>query len=229
MKTPDAAKGKIRMPGSPPAQPLTSSLRCLRPVVLSVPATIQKLPARPKVAILSRLARVAVRLSARLSGVGPPAFAKDDRGVPQPSAGIYWSITHKPEYVAGVVAARPVGIDIERMRPPAEGLYPRIATPAEWRLAPQAEHTRLFHRVWTAKEAVLKAEGIGLRGLSRCRVTAIPDHEKMRLDFDQRPWTICHHYLPTHVLALTRVAAKIHWAIDPGWPRRPEQVQAFRV
>jgi 4'-phosphopantetheinyl transferase len=202
---------------------VTPDLRCLRPVVLSVPAAVQKLPARPKVAILSRLARVAVRWSARLSDVRPPAFEKDDQGAPQASAGVYWSLTHKPEYVAGVVATRPVGIDIEHIRPPAEGLYPRIATPAEWQLAPPTGRTLLFYRIWTAKEAVLKAERLGLRGLSRCRITAIPDNEKMQLDFDRRSWTLCHHHLPTHVVALTRVADDIRWAIDPGWPRKPDQ------
>ncbi|MGD9249707.1 MAG: 4'-phosphopantetheinyl transferase superfamily protein [Desulfobacterales bacterium] len=189
----------------------------LNPVMLKVPPTVAHLPGRPKVAILSRLARVAVRISARLTGLAPVRCEKDDQGVPQPSNGIYWSVAHKPEWVAGVVAAAPVGIDIEKIRPQTDSLYRRIAGPQEWRLGAGLAKTHLFYRVWTAKEAVLKAEGLGLRGLARCRLTAIADQDRMRLRFDQHAWTIVHHDLPNHVAALTLVADCIRWQINPGW------------
>jgi 4'-phosphopantetheinyl transferase len=200
--------------------PLATGMRCRYPVVLSVPAHLRNLRGRPQVAILSRLARVAVRWSAHLTGVGPPAFTKDGRGTPQPSAGIHWSVTHKPAFVAGVATAAPVGIDIERMRTPAEGLYRRIASAEEWRLGLGMARPRLFYRLWTAKEAVLKAEGLGLRGLSRCRVIAIPDREHMLLAFDQRRWAVDHYYLPGHVVALTPGGEDIEWQVDPAWPQR---------
>ena len=167
-------------------------------------------------AILSRLARMAVRLSARFTGVTTPAFAKDTLGAPQPQAGIHWSVTHKPLVVAGVVATAPVGIDIEHIRNPSEGLYGRIATAEEWRLDKSPISPQLFYRVWTAKEAVLKAERIGLRGLSRCRVTDIPDQTSMRLAFDGRAWSVEHHYLDANVVTLTRPDTHVKWRVDPG-------------
>ena len=189
----------------------------LNPVMLKVPPTVTHLRGRPQVAILSRLARVAVRISARLTGLAPVRCEKDDQGAPQPSHGIYWSVAHKPEWVAGVVATVPVGIDIEEIRPKPDSLYRRIAGADEWRLGAGMDRTRLFFRIWTAKEAVLKAEGLGLRGLSRCRLTALADQDRMRLRFDQRTWTIAHYDLPNHVAALTLVADRIRWQINPGW------------
>lgn len=201
-----------RMPESTNPRP-----SCLNPVIFKVPPTVAHLPGRPKVAILSRLARVAVRISARLTGLVPLRCEKDDQGVPQPSNGIYWSVAHKPEWVAGVVATVPVGIDIEKIRPQTDRLYRRIAGAEEWRLGAGMAKTDLFYRVWTAKEAVLKAEGLGLRGLARCRLTAIADQDRMRLRFEQRPWTIIHYDLPNHVAALTLVADRIRWQINPRW------------
>ncbi len=204
------------MAGSFRAEDTARGTRRLYPVVLRVPVHLQHLPGRPQVAILSRLARVAVRLSARLTGMTPPAFLKNDLGAPQPLDGTHWSLTHKTRFVAGVVADVPVGIDIETVRSPTEALFRRIAAGEEWRLAHEQHSRRLFYRVWTAKEAVLKAEGVGLRGLSRCRVTAIPDQATMRLVFDDRPWTVVHHFMDTHVLALTQSGPPVEWRFDPG-------------
>ncbi len=205
------------MAGSFPGKSPPEGTRWLCPVVLSVPVHLQRLRGRPQVAILSRLARVAVRLSARLSGVAAPAVEKDARGIPQPSAGIHWSLTHKPAFVAGVVAAAPVGIDIEYIRPPSEGLYRRIATAEEWRLGRGMARQDLFYRFWTAKEAVLKAERVGLRGLAGCRIRAVPDRQHMQLVYASRTWSVSHYDLPDHVVALTCGHEHIRWQVDPGW------------
>ncbi len=205
-----------RIPDCFPAEKGAATPAPLCPVVLRVPAHLRRLRGRPQAAILSRMARVAVRLSARLTGFAPPVCAKNDLGAPQPENGIHWSVTHKPAFVAGVVAHAPVGIDIEPVRSPPEALYRRIAAVDEWHLGSDPRAPRLFYRVWTAKEAVLKAEGVGLRGLSRCRVTAIPDQATMRLAFDGRNWTVAHHYFETHVVALTGTDAAIEWRVDPG-------------
>ena len=86
---------------------------------------------------------------------------KDKNGAPLPSKGTYWSLTHKSANVAAVVAPRPVGIDIEVLRPCNPNLYQRIASAEEWDLAATVSDKNFF-RYWTAKEAVLKAVGKGL-------------------------------------------------------------------
>lgn len=208
------------MPGSFPEMTSRTAGPRLYPVVLTVPTHLRHLRGRPKVAILSRLARVAVRLSARLTGVKLPAFDKNCKGAPQPIAGVHWSVTHKSAFVAGIVSAAPVGIDIERVGTPAEGLYRRIAAEEEWRLGRDMAGALLFYRVWTAKEAVLKAEGVGLRGLSRCRLTAIDSGVHLQLAFDRRSWRVVHYRLPNHIVALTWRGEVIQWQVDPQWPQR---------
>lgn len=63
--------------------------------------------------------------------------------------------------------ATPVGIDLEVMRPVdhADELAQEHFTRAEideWQAVPPDERSRAFLRVWTRKEAVMKAAGLGL-------------------------------------------------------------------
>ncbi len=102
-----------------------------------------------------------------MPGGRPEVYAHDGRTLPV-------SVSHAEGLV--VVAARaggPVGVDVERRRPlPAAPLAGRWYDPGEaaW-LATRAEAGRDldFLRLWTAKEAVGKAFGTGLRdgGLRR--------------------------------------------------------------
>jgi 4'-phosphopantetheinyl transferase len=64
--------------------------------------------------------------------------------------------------------AHPVGIDVEPLDRDAdtEALVKRVCTEAEqrhWRRLPETDQPRLFLRVWTCKEAFLKAIGAGLQ------------------------------------------------------------------
>ena len=83
-------------------------IKTLHPVILTVAEKDRRLKLRARVKCLSRLARSAVRLSAKAAGCRLAVIEKDGNGVPQPSNGIYWSLTHKPHYVAGVVSTSPV-------------------------------------------------------------------------------------------------------------------------
>jgi 4'-phosphopantetheinyl transferase len=196
----------------------------LNPIILSVPADIQAAKGRAKVQALSRLARQAAQESAlRTLGHSLPGFPKNDDGVPQPVAGIHWSLSHKSTLVAGVVAHDPIGIDVEFRRPVKAGLHARIAEPAEWRLdkASRTDQGRtppdtLFYRYWTAKEAVLKAVGQGLVGLSGCRITALPSSQCMQLIYDGTPWEVFQRWYGPHLVAVALPQARpneghIHW------------------
>ncbi|NOY70293.1 MAG: 4'-phosphopantetheinyl transferase superfamily protein [Deltaproteobacteria bacterium] len=72
--------------------------------------------------------------------------------------------------IIGVSAGRAIGVDIECVRPVSgmEGISRRFFAKPEARLVESAEEdvrTALFFRLWTMKEACLKACGLGLRGL----------------------------------------------------------------
>ena len=58
---------------------------------------------------------------------------KDEKGVPCPVVGTYWSLSHKPECVAAVSKDK-VGIDIEEMKPRIESLFAYVAGDEEWKL-----------------------------------------------------------------------------------------------
>ncbi|KKK01339.1 4'-phosphopantetheinyl transferase superfamily protein [Micromonospora sp. HK10] len=109
----------------------------------------------------------------RAPGGRPEVYTAGGRTLPV-------SVSHVDGMV--VVAARaggPVGVDVERCRPlPAAPLARRWYHPAEaaW-LAARAEAGREldFLRLWTAKEAVGKALGTGLRDGGLRRRMPVPD------------------------------------------------------
>ena len=84
------------------------------PVIMAVAETVKDLTPKERVKFLSRQARRALEISAEKSRVRLGKLEQDERNAPLPFDGIYWSITHKTEYVGGVIAPYPVGIDIEK-------------------------------------------------------------------------------------------------------------------
>lgn len=210
----------------------------LHPIIIPVPADIQAAKGRPKVQALSRLAREAAQASARKTlGRTISGFPKDDDGVPQPADGVHWSLSHKSALVAGIVAERPIGIDVEYHRPVKSGMHRRIATAEEWLLgmradAPPDKPTQdagvpppdeLFYRYWTAKEAVLKAVGKGLVGLSNCHITALPASDRMSLRYHDTPWQVIQRWYADHLVALAYRhmegrSLEIRWPAAPTMP-----------
>lgn len=195
----------------------------LYPVLLSVPSgPYRRLPVRERVRFLSRTARQALRLSAEKSGVSaslshlfpddPDALPKAENGAPLPVNGVHWSLTHKPGWGGGVAGPRPVGIDLEQIRPYSDGLREKIAGPDEWELIDPAPLDSFF-RYWTAKEAVLKAAGTGLTELSRCRIAAVPDRYRISVRYRQHTWTVAQHYFEGHVAAIVSDYFTINWTV----------------
>ena len=182
------------------------------PVILPVPESDRHLKGREKVQALSRLARVALARSCQKSGLCLNALPKNDQGVPLPLDGVYWSVSHKSDVVGGVAAPLPVGMDLETIRPVSEALLAKVAGDDEWRLI-RGNRQRHFFRFWTAKEAVLKAVGKGMAGLSRCRVEAIVDDTRMMLVYDNTRWPVTHFWFEGHVAALTSHDADVSWTL----------------
>jgi 4'-phosphopantetheinyl transferase len=94
-----------------------------------------------------------------------------DHGRPAVASGSPdYSVSHSGEWVVlAVVGSGRVGLDIEHGRPLADvvPLANRTLTAAEraeFEAVPDASRSAWFYRVWTRKEAVLKATGQGLDG-----------------------------------------------------------------
>jgi len=152
------------------------------PVIMAVPEADQHLKTRKRVENLSFHARKALDISAEKSGVVVTSLLKDEHGAPLPFDGNYWSVTHKPAYVGGVIASKRIGIDIEKIRTCSPALFKKTANDSEWKLSNEDAFT-LFFRYWTAKESVLKASSAGIRDLSKCRVVHVMDANHLVIDF----------------------------------------------
>ncbi|MET8851075.1 beta-ketoacyl synthase N-terminal-like domain-containing protein [Amycolatopsis sp. NPDC004625] len=120
-------------------------------------------------------------------------IGNDDAGRPF-AAGAYGrdlpeltiSVAHRAE--AGVAIARPgpCGIDVEAVGPRSESTVEAALGPGELALFASlpGDPERWFARFWTAKEAVAKLRGTGLRGEPRDFevVAAVPDLLTVRVD-----------------------------------------------
>ena len=187
----------------------------LNPVILPVPEGVQKFKPRDRVLYLSRHARRALERSAAKSGIRAGELLKDANGMPQPFDGTFWSITHKTQYVGGVVAPTPIGLDIERIRDFSRGLFRKTAVEQEWALANTEEKSLLtFFRFWTSKEAVLKATGIGIKDLLKCKVRQILDERHLIIYYEGKDWLIEHFFYDRHIASIVQNSFCIDWTIE---------------
>lgn len=81
--------------------------------------------------------------------------------------GCEFSISHSGAWFAMALSDRPVGIDIEILRPRRQilELARRFFSARDYRVLAEMAGThvdRAFHRQWVAKEAALKAAGVGI-------------------------------------------------------------------
>jgi 4'-phosphopantetheinyl transferase len=106
------------------------------------------------------------------SEAGKPSLTSELQGWPP----ITFSMSHaQGRALIAVSKGQEVGVDLERVRSDVEAikLSERYFAPSEHAAIMQSahgQHTSSFFRYWVAKEAVLKAQGIGLRGLSQCEI-----------------------------------------------------------
>jgi len=183
----------------------------LFPVIMPVIETGHKASGKEKVDRLSLIAREALRLSAEKSGVRLGELRKDEKGVPCPVNGNYWSLSHKSKYVAAVVSKDKVGIDIEEMKPRPESLFAYVASEQEWGLTEQSWDT--FFRYWTAKEAILKVIGIGIGGLKTCRIISVPDEKHITLNYKGQFFLVEQLRHNNHIVSVLKNENQVEWVV----------------
>jgi 4'-phosphopantetheinyl transferase len=188
------------------------STMTLFPVIWSVAEVGQTLSGKEKVAELSKMAREALKLSAKKSGVMLGELMKNEDDVPCPCDGNYWSLSHKPKYVTAVVSKDMIGIDIEEIRPRSDSIFNLVASDEEWELSrDRSWHT--FFRYWTAKEAVLKAVGIGIGGLKACRIISVPDDNHIVLNYRDRLFRVEQLDYKNHIVSIVKNDNEVKWVI----------------
>jgi 4'-phosphopantetheinyl transferase len=184
--------------------------RTICPVILAVQNKNQHLTGREKVSFLSRHARRALEISAQKCQIQLGDLKKNENGVPLPFNGNYWSVTHKSEYVGGVIARERIGIDLEKIRSVKEALCRKTACDNEWGLS-DTDKTVLFFRYWTSKESVLKASGTGIRDLLKCRIKQIIDDRHLVVNYREHNWVVEHFFFNGHIASVVKNNVDVEW------------------
>lgn len=193
--------------------PERGEVPCLYPVILRMPRKAVVPGGALAVKALSRFARQALRISGERTGGYPRVLLKGSAGEPLACRGIHWSIAHKPDFVTGVVSSFSVGIDIERLRPVAESLFRRILTSEESDCFEGNDRTEIFFRTFTAKEAVLKAMGLGLAGLARVRVVGAPQATTTLIYNGVNCYVVDHFRVDDHLASVVRGGSGVVWEV----------------
>jgi 4'-phosphopantetheinyl transferase len=83
----------------------------------------------------------------------------------------YFSISHCKDGIAVAIDDQPIGIDIETIRHADEDLIERTMNEKEQLQITNhqlpIESARAFTRLWTQKEAIVKAQGVGIRSFEQ--------------------------------------------------------------
>ncbi len=155
------------------ARPAEVAQTLLSPIEREKAARLRNLAERGRSLTAALLLRAVL---AERTGIAPGELVIDRRcadcggphGRPRlTGSGLEVSVTHSGDLVGvALTAGVPVGLDAESASAPVtEGMAGLACTPAElrWLLGyPQPRQQDAFLRLWTAKEAVLKALGTGL-------------------------------------------------------------------
>ena len=104
-----------------------------------------------------------------------PEWQYNEHGKPFIEGGPHFSLSHCKEGIAVAVDDEPIGIDIEHIRHADESLVQRTMNEEER----QNMDDRTFTRLWTQKEAIVKAQGIGIMSF-----------EQLQAVLEQRSWNV---------------------------------------
>lgn len=97
-----------------------------------------------------------------------PDWQYNEHGKPFIADGPCFSISHCKQAIAVAVDDRPIGIDIETIRHAEEDLIVRTMNAAEQKQIDEAScPDRTFTRLWTRKEAAVKATGVGIESFEQ--------------------------------------------------------------
>lgn len=190
----------------------------LYPVLITIPHPPNEKPAE-RMRKQREYARRALRHCAKFSGAPQDGWEQERGGAPLPNGAFHWSISHTRGLAAAVIAREPVGIDVERIRERRRDIFKEVGTQEEWSLL-GGKSWPAFFTLWTAKEAVLKANSLGIGHLDQCRLTYVacdsqgPDSsDPAKIEFQHAIWTVHHHHPdPDHIAALaTTDMRRLEW------------------
>lgn len=149
-------------------------------------------------------------------------FTYSDRGKPYlKNTPILFNISHSQDLALyAITETNLIGIDLEYIRPmnDAEGLAKRFFSPQEYKLMiqlPPEQQQETFFKIWTCKEAYLKATGDGLAGgLEKVEVCLTPEKPiqffSINGDIEEASHWYLHQFVPQpNYIAAVAVPGKV--------------------
>ena len=116
---------------------------------------------------------------------------------------LHFSLSHSGHYAVCVFDHRPVGVDIEQLRPVSGALLQKVCTERERRFLDAQSPEKvpeIFCRLWTAKESFMKLAGRGLQIIPK--TIEVQLEPSLRLLYNQQPadvsleeYTVEDHYI----------------------------------
>jgi 4'-phosphopantetheinyl transferase len=154
-----------------------------------------------------------LQTSGERSGFYPEKLIKGVKGQPLPYNDIFWSVSHKGDYAAGIVSKSAAGIDIEKIKDVSVPLFKRIVSKDEQNCF-KKDDEHVFFRCFTAKEAVLKAVGVGLTGLSDVSIIKVIGSENVLLMYKNDEYKVEHIFFNDYIASVVKNDCNVNWHID---------------
>lgn len=134
----------------------------------------------------------------RSFGLEQVAYACSLNGKPYISGhpGIQFNLSHTRGMLACAVSHRPVGIDVEWIRPVVPSVFRKLTEGERRYILSCHNQAEAFMRVWTMKEACIKQTGQGLAGFGE--VECIPGQPLEQMTYRQFIWQ--NQYVVTAVV-----------------------------
>lgn len=128
------------------------------------------------------------------------ALRENTQGKPYLPHGPCFNLSHSGEYVILGVSDHEIGVDIERIAPFDNRVARRCYTDEELAWLYAQSGADAFYRLWTAKESVMKATGLGFT-LTPESFSVLPMEDGWHTVCDRR-WFLRWHELPGYEICI---------------------------
>ena len=133
----------------------------------------------------------------------------------------HFNVTHSKKMIMVALSRGSVGVDLERMRKiDVVSIAKRFFSPQELLFLQeegQVQNQQIFFKLWTAKEAALKADGGGIASGMKNNVATMEEAHVRSIVLNKRSWEISSWQLESEsecffgAIATLFVPAVIHW------------------
>ena len=129
-------------------------------------------------------------------GIGLDQHGKPRLFAPESKSNVQFSIAHSAQHVAVAFSLSEVGLDLESERPvDTHALSKRFFSSKEADAVRESGNADLFFRLWTAREAAIKANGRGignLMGVTRVSLEGKGENSGADVVIGSETWRVLH-------------------------------------